>query len=355
MWAYESLDEDHELEQFFAGIPGFCSSKVVGNPQSSLDSLRSRTVSSALKGFLERTWSSSLVPEIIKVRRLVTCVRAIDAAHLSDAAGKIFYGFFTSQPALLQSVELGHSLISWGNNDDRRTTLFAQGIIACVIKNVPQRNERWFSLAMQHLGISEHALRSYLDHGDSVLLANLIHFTRQFFHNFLIANQEGFPLLVILWWLRSGYNVQNTLPGLQHDFCCLWNEIVLNRRHRDHNLLLDILQGIHPTYVALHQDSAPHNEYQLCNIPSHRIDSASTLNEVDGDRTAETVRVPTIAHHHHDAVPPVTEYITPSPTSNPDHAIPHAVVDEQSRNGVLGNIIPVTSSFHPTPLENDQL
>jgi len=55
MWTYDSLDEDHELEQFFSGIPGFCSSKVVDNPQSSLDSLRCGRVASALSGFLERT------------------------------------------------------------------------------------------------------------------------------------------------------------------------------------------------------------------------------------------------------------------------------------------------------------
>src|SRR5260221_3195871 len=60
MWTYESLDAEHELEQFFAGIPGFCSSKVVDNPQSSLGSLRSPTVAWALNGFLERTWSSNL-------------------------------------------------------------------------------------------------------------------------------------------------------------------------------------------------------------------------------------------------------------------------------------------------------
>jgi len=163
MWTYESLDEDHELEQFFAGIPGFCSSKVVGDPRSSLDCLRSRTVAEALKEFLERTLSSNLVSETIKIRRFVICVKAIDAAHLSVAAYEILYEFFEHRPALLQSVELGHSLISQGNNDDQTTTLFAQCIIACIIANVPrpQRNERWFSLTTHHLGISEQILRAY--------------------------------------------------------------------------------------------------------------------------------------------------------------------------------------------------
>jgi len=337
MWTYESLDEDHELEQFFAGIPGFCSSKVVDNPQSSLDGLRSWTVALTLNGFLERTWSSNLVPEIIKIRRIAICVRAIDAAHLSNAAHEVIDGFF-SRHASLRAVELGHSLTSWGNNDDRRASLFTQGIIACVIAKVPERNERWFSLATQHLGISEHVLRGYLDHGNSVLLANLIHFTRQVFRKFLMVDGEGTersPLLTILWKLRPDYGVQNTLPGLQHDFCDLWNEIVLNRFQADDYALLGILREIQPFYAALHQGPTPYSQYQLCSIPSHRMDPASTLNEVDGGRTAETARVPITtspALHDHDAlpsvIPPVTEYDTPPPTSNLDHAIPR-LADER--------------------------
>jgi len=362
MWTYESLDEDHELEQFFAGIPGFCSSKVVDNPQSSLDSLRSQSVASALKGFLEQTWSSNLVSETIKIRRLVICVRAIDAAYLSIAACEILGNFFAHRPALLRSVELGHCLISWGNNDDRETTLLAQGIIACIVARVPQRNERWFSLTMHHLGISEHVLRGYLDNGNSVLLAALIHFTRQFVRNSLKADWEEFPLSDILWLLRSNYNVQDTLPSLQRNFCSLWNEVVLQKRDRDHHLLSSILWEIHPIYATLHQDSTPSDEFQLCSIPSHFIDAASNLNEVDGGRTPEAARPPIATspalHHHHavpSVIPLVTDYdVPPSPTSNLDHAVPH-LVDEQSRTGVLDDITPVASSLHLTPLEIDRI
>jgi hypothetical protein len=98
MWTYESLDEDYELEQFFAGIPEFCNSKVVDNPQSSQDSLRSSTVASTLNGFLERTWLSNLVSETIKIQRLVICVRAIDAAYLSQAAFRTLDHFLTIGP-----------------------------------------------------------------------------------------------------------------------------------------------------------------------------------------------------------------------------------------------------------------
>jgi len=362
MWTYESLDEDHELEQFFAGIPGFCSSKVVHDPQSSLDWLRSRTVASALYGFWERTWSSNLVSETIKMRRLVICVRAIDAAYLSGAAFQILNEFFADRPAFFRSVELGHSLISWCNNDDRKTTFLAQGITACVIANVPQRDERWFSLTMHHLGISEHVLQGYLDHGDSVLLANLTHFTRQVVRNIPKDNWGRLPLSDILSLPGSGLNVQDTLPLLQRDFCGLWNEAVLQGRDRDCHFLSNILWEIHPIYVALHQGSTPSDEYQLCSIPCHLMDSASNLNEVGGGRTPETAPAPIVtspALHHRDAVPSVIPLVTeydarPPRTSNLDHAIPH-LVDEQSRNKVPDDITLVASSSYLTPLEIDRI
>jgi len=216
---------------------------------------------------------------------------------------------------------------------------------------------------MHYLGISEHVLRSYLDHGESVLLANLMHFTRQFVRNFLKANREEFPLLYILRRLGSKYNIQDTLPSLQHDFCSLWNEVVLQRHDRDRHLLFNILWELHSIYVALHQGStysaAPLD--QLCSIPSHHIDSASHSHEVDGSRTAETARTPltTSALHHHVAIPsafpPVTGYnAPPSSTSNMDHATPH-LADPQSSNGLLDNITPVASSPRLAPLEIDRI
>jgi hypothetical protein len=355
MWTYESLDEDHELEQFFAGVPGFCNSTLVHNPQSSLEDLRNWRVASDLNEFLEWTWSSNLFSETIKQRRLVTCVRAIDAAYL-DRAAIFIMDFFDDRPALLRSVELGHSLICWGNNDDGKTSLFSQVLISCIISNVPQRNERWFSLTMHHLGISDHVLRSYLDHDNSLLLAILIHFIRHFVHNsfedrwhMLSESHSGWPQL--------DFDVQNTLPRLQHDFCDLWNEVVLKRRDRANDTLSNILEKLHIIYDTLHQGSTLNEEYHLCSIPAHRIRSTSTLIKVDGDKQAETAGAPIIAPplYHHDplpsVIPPVTKCDTPpSLTSNLDHAIPHLVV-EQSRNVIT----PAALSLRLAPLDNDQI
>ena len=359
MWTFESLDEDHELEQFFAGISEFCNSTLVDNPRSSLEGLGDGTVPFAFNGLLERTWSTNLVPEAIKQRRLVTCVRAIDAAYLDFAARTILRKFFDDRPALLQSIELGHCLICRGNNDDGKTSLFSQVIISRIISNPPQRNERWFSLAMHHLGISDDVLRSYLDHGNSVLLAILIHLIRHFVHNssknkwrMLLESHSGWPQL--------DFDVQNTLPGLQHDFCELWNEIVLQSRDRMDYILSNIIRNFRTIYDALHQGSTLNDEHQLCSIPAHRVGSTSTLTKVDGDRPeAARAAITTYPLYHHDPIPSViplvTKYDTPlSLTSNLDHAFPQLVV-EQSRSGEVDIITPAASSFRHAPLDNDQI
>jgi len=291
LWRFESLDKYEELEQFFSGIPGFCSSKVVDDPQSSLYSLNIEKVALALDRFLERTWTSNLISDPIKIRQLVMCIRAIDTAHLSYAAYRILFTFFKDRPALFQCVELGLSLISRGNNDEQKNTLFVQGIITCIIAKAPQRNEQWNLLVMHQLGISEHTLQSYLNHGDSVLLATLIHFTHQFVGNPPAPEHilDRDSLLSLLSRLRMDVNVQDALPKLQHDFCGLWNEIVIQRRDTDHDLLSDLLseivENIRPIYLTLHQGSTQHDRYPLCSIPAHRIHPASNLNEVNDGET----------------------------------------------------------------------
>ena len=363
MWTYESLDEDRELEQFFGGIPGFCSSKVVRKPQSSLDSLRSVTVAFALSGFVYRTWSSNLVSEAIKIRRIAICVRAIDAARLSYAAYGVISDFFHHQPALLPFTELGHSLMGSVNNDDGKNTLFAQLMIVCIIAETRQRNERWFSLTMHQLGISEPVLRGYLNHGDSLRLATLIHFTRQFARNVIQANWQEFPLSPILRLLIQRihiHDIQDTLPELQHDFCSLWNEAVLQRRDTDHPLFSKILKEIRPIYVTLHQgftqdDSDP---LPLCSIPSHRINGATILNKVNDVETVEMTHDPIITSTAptRDTISPIIEsvatYAAPSsPMPEPDPTISHPT-DERSRHEVPGMLQPSTQvipSFHGSP------
>ncbi|KAH9970877.1 hypothetical protein BGW80DRAFT_528950 [Lactifluus volemus] len=96
----------------------------------------------------------------------------------------------------------------------------------------------------------------------------------------------------------SKFDIQNTLPGLRHDFCALWNEIT-REAHDDQSSILScrILWPIRHVYISLHQgiDSAltafdadtVHRRifseppsYPLCKIPDHHptITSPSSHN-----------------------------------------------------------------------------
>ncbi|KAI0247165.1 hypothetical protein BJV78DRAFT_1285746 [Lactifluus subvellereus] len=318
---FDSLDEDHELEQFFECIPGFCSSEVVDDPRQILAEIDDPGLTNALIRFWYQTWTSSFVSETVKKRRLTTCVKATDSACLSDAARTILEDIFgRGVDGVLRSVEIGHSLGSRGNNDEG-SALCAQGIVAGIIASVPERDDHWIALALDQLGISEGVLRDYLAHGDSVLLANLIHFTRQFFRYHI---GRGGRVFYPSWYIVqsiSEVDIKNTLPGLQHDFCALWNEIVLEAEITGaYSIPVHILRYIRHIYIALHQgtDSAPTafsastrdhssilyqlSSYPLCNIPGH----GSNIHEAVVGPPEETVHASAATLSdvpHPDAVP----------------------------------------------------
>lgn len=58
--------------------------------------------------------------------------------------------------------------------------------------------------------------------------------------------------------LVSRFNIQDALPGLQHEFCDLWNGLVRNTGgdRRSRNLSIYILKHIRNVYFELHRDIA---------------------------------------------------------------------------------------------------
>ncbi|KAN0140394.1 hypothetical protein V8E53_001603, partial [Lactarius tabidus] len=77
LWTFDSLDEDHELERFFYGLPGFRSSKMVKDPLLDLTEEQQGKLLNALVGLSDRTSSSNLLPEPVKIRRTLICGKAI--------------------------------------------------------------------------------------------------------------------------------------------------------------------------------------------------------------------------------------------------------------------------------------
>jgi hypothetical protein len=179
------LVDDSDFVHFFEIIPGFCRSSIVDDPLRRVTDLGKGRLLAAVRGLLERTWSSHFLSDSEKFRRLATCVNFVDAVRLTNVALEILKDIFPRDwnNALL-SVAMGQFLRNQGKRSLEKIGLCAQCIIAGIISNVQETNESWVSLAADQLGKSEDDIRGYLERGNNdVLLVNLTHITRQIFHS----------------------------------------------------------------------------------------------------------------------------------------------------------------------------
>jgi hypothetical protein len=103
----DGLSRDNDLAQFFESILGFCSPETVKDPQQSLDILGRQRLGQTLEGSRHRTLSSDVISGTERRRRIVACLKVIDAACLSpDDMGGIF-----------QSTEIRNSLRNFTEED----------------------------------------------------------------------------------------------------------------------------------------------------------------------------------------------------------------------------------------------
>jgi hypothetical protein len=269
--------KDSDLVRFFEAIPGFCKSSRVVKPQDMVTNLGREELHTTVKGLLARTWTNNSLPKSIKVRRLAACVKVADATPLPNAMSSILEDTFPRNPHdALQSVELGHFLKNQGNSKPHEIGLCAQIFIAGIISHVQENDNDWVALAANQLGKSETVIRGYLEHGnDSLLLANLIHVTRQILNP--SVDDPGLRLdranaSSRIFSALSKFDIRKALPGLRHDFSVLWDEIdrkaeptninAMEIRDKLHSLY-DLLTGGHdlPDGLAVRHDSRGETYY----------------------------------------------------------------------------------------------
>ena len=231
-----------------------------------------------LNGFLDRTLSSDLVSESVKISQLITC---LDVAHKVFGPDMVFQTLFLilhgKWDGLLQSVELANSLGRWSVDGQFEVTPHVLRIVAQVVVATRERDDRWISL-IKAFDVPDHMLRNNIRHDDSVLLSLLIHLTCEAFHS---GSWTPFVLSTL-----TQFDVCNTLPELQHEFCSLWNEIVREaRRDGIDCTAVHILREIRHGYIGLHQDTdafsarthfynpalAQPQSYPLCDIARHPL------------------------------------------------------------------------------------
>ena len=304
-WTFDSLDEDHELDRFFSGLPGFHNSRVLKRPLHDLDDWQKLRLLEAAIRLLDRTLSSNLLPDHIRRQRADICTKAIDLVVTPGSFPNIVRQLASEdQYGPVQSMEIVDFVRRLDNGNGEDTTL-AQTLFSIVVARVQRRDDSWFNLASNELGISETVLREYARRGDNLSFAMLIYVTRQ---QFIHIRNPSWPSISISDVLRaaSKFNVRDTSPELQHEFCALWNKMAQDAKKGLSDIPEHILGPIRNLYITLHQgtNSAPtrfssttgdddvilvdYNVYPVCNVSGHiHNDSASTaLANVPHDDTA---------------------------------------------------------------------
>ena len=170
MWTFKCLDEDNELESFFSGLPGFRSSKVIDDPLPSLTEEDKLKLSRGLRGFLDRTLSSDLLPAPVKNRRVTICAKAVDLEHTPNACiiHAILFKYLHSGPV---ATEISRILREWKNDTDEDETR-AQLQISKIIIERQRFDDSWYIFASNLLGIPEASFRDYATHGDNCHLSS---------------------------------------------------------------------------------------------------------------------------------------------------------------------------------------
>ena len=326
MWTFDCLDEDHELVRFFSSLPGFRSSKVVRDPLPSLTAEQKWKLYEALDGLLDRTFSSDLLPSPVKTRRAMICAKAIDS-HITGAYSildRILSQYQYSGPLATEIVQVARG---WRTPMTEDAALYSQAITSMIIARVKPRDNSWFILASNALGVSETVLRDHAIHGDSLSLIILIHIVRLQFNHLVMKSPWPHSKFSLVLEAASRFNVLDTSPQLQRNFCTLWNQIVLKAQHDDDHALASFVLGrIRHIYIALHQDtdSAPTrfsastgdrdqtlkepSSYPVCKVLEHHLNPAARIHD-DNTPTNSTRAVP----DNHDNATLVPSFLASSP------------------------------------------
>jgi hypothetical protein len=251
-WLFKDQVNDSDRLRLLGCIPGFCESPLVDEGQLS-DTIPDRSqLSSALKQFvLDTWWAYTSVSD--ERRRLVVCAQLADALRLPYMTRHIADAVCSPWDENARwPIEVGQKLRIPDSNTRKEIGLCAQCIVAGIISDAQEHDEGWIALSADQLGKSKGVIRGYLEcAGDNVLLANLIHITRQFIHAALEdeQNRKMANGLTRVITSVSHFDIRNTLPGLQRDFLALWDEI--DREAPNNSVLREIRGRLLDLYNAL--------------------------------------------------------------------------------------------------------
>ncbi|KAI0248892.1 hypothetical protein BJV78DRAFT_745013 [Lactifluus subvellereus] len=181
VWTLNALDEDHELEQFVAAIPGYYRSSTVQPPHVALKHL---THHEGLDPLLEARILDPPPASAMEHKRRVQslgalyCPPGVVARHLHSAV--IEPTLFATHP-LSMSSEAWAVVVSMSQDTDKDIALARHCVVAVFVATwrydfavMPGLGDDVGSLA-RNLGVPESVIQAWAQQPDSVMSTNLIH------------------------------------------------------------------------------------------------------------------------------------------------------------------------------------
>jgi hypothetical protein len=350
-WTTHALGDDDSLEKFFETIPGLFNSKLV-NLERDFPLTDLKTFWDALDGLMGHTLSSNSVTDTVKSRRVTICRDIINMMPSPIDYWKNLRSHFKQAPVTMERLQ---AISRWFAHEDYsiadRARVEAAKSLASIMMQEP--DDVWIAFASDMCGLAAQDLRNNIAHGrDNVFLATLIHVSRRAIHS------KELDLVLAL----NDFDIRHTLPGLQHDFCTLWNELVQEAKKQGSPATpVYILRRIRRFYIALHDQgtyTAPaafsasaedyeilwqRSTYPLCSIASHRPNSVTQTTDSSDDSSHRSASAGnTVLQQVKQA------NVIPGPSSPFDPTTPSEITDGYQVPAATSPALPIHTSPHPT-------
>ena len=275
-WTFETLDDEADFDKFFEGLSLLCSSDTGQKLELKEKFIEvepnNAYLNDALIGLMDRTLKSNTTEEIVKHRRMVIFAKAMETMstpprHRSDIVRLVLFGYWDG---FLECIEFGLSMRNWANNFHTVTitSFYAQCVAALTIsdsiiqKRLGHERHGWVQLVKNPPLSTLSITRIVRENDDDMLLANVIFIVRMAVQTYAGSEEKDWDdiLRASQRTLRAvcQLDINEALPGLQNEFCDLWNKLVITAQtdglHHHRTIALKMLKNIRKLYIALHTE-----------------------------------------------------------------------------------------------------
>jgi hypothetical protein len=276
---FDSLEGDQDMEKFLVGLPGFYYSTKVERDARALEHLHSHQFPRAIVAFMDRSWSSNVLSEDDKRRRITICLDVMNMDPLLLQC-TFRHTLLSMGSSIFKCVDFVIGAESHYSNPDLWTRHYAQCIVAVSISRVQEFNGSWQDITQRQQDSFYVPLNKASWNADSVKLINFIWISRVLKASYLTSGDQFAPGRIWHNVLSETlkFNARDTSSELRGHFCDLWDSLVAVTKDSPGYLMartnaesfLSLISATRPHFHpgAALTIAAP---YSLCHVDSHQL------------------------------------------------------------------------------------